>query len=78
MQGPWSQYRALTMHCEELPCFFDQPGRDQNSTDFIYGRYSKEVPPMVPLLVSLARSNAWRNCTDSCSAAFVAAELCSS
>ena len=43
MQGPWSQYRALSMHCEELPCFFDRPGRDDNSTDLVFSRYSDEV-----------------------------------
>ena len=32
MQGPWSRYKALSMQCNELPCFFDQPGRDENST----------------------------------------------
>ena len=31
------------MHCEELPCFFDRPGRDENSTDVTFDQYN-EVP----------------------------------
>jgi hypothetical protein len=43
MQGPWSQYKALSMHCEALPCLFDQPGRDVNSTDLVFDQYSNNV-----------------------------------
>ena len=61
MQGPWSQYKALSMHCDELPCFFDEPGRDENSTDFIYGQYNEvracnwAASPSVPQLVAAAQ-----------------------
>ena len=43
MQGPWSQYKALSLHCEALPCLFDQPGRDANSTDLVFDQYSNNV-----------------------------------
>ena len=43
VQGPWSQYKAMAMHCDTLPCIFNEPGRAANDTDPTFDQYSSLV-----------------------------------
>lgn len=43
LQGPWSQYKAMSMHCDTLPCVFNEPGRKDNDTDQNFDQYSDMV-----------------------------------
>ena len=43
VQGPWSQYKAMSMHCNTLPCIFNEPGRAANDTDPSFDQYSNLV-----------------------------------